>query len=1064
MTSPFNDTQRAIVNAIGRYFKVASDDQFMKLLVSGEGIDPEKMQVTDFNESPYAERLAKVFRTNLIGGATVYDAVKFFESTKGAGLEGDAASSAALAAAADKDRINSTYKFVGEPNEFEGGSENLKYPAGAVSTVSVKKAMSPTKENTSVNQNFANPSKDSPNLTAVCINPITMTPSTHSSGALALFLNCVPTTELSRAVPYLDVQVLSPLAARSDSKDKVQGFGLYQFLMGGEAVEDGSIAAGLVDGVPSDVASKNSTLLSRWETEPDNGKKASILAQQKNSFAGMEVFLSPQTLVNGNEVHTPLQDTGKRSASVIDRFRPFLTLEGFSVETVNTRGMMTYRTGALNFTLHDRSRLSEIAAFVKPDLYSLTELLITYGWSHPDGKFKDTVIDKDGKVTGMSGHSLFGIFIDSMKVSEKYKVINSSFSFDDVGQVKVQLKLSMCAGEQLNTTTISKGDGVDDALKTMKKITDAIAEQTRTLKKASSAMSAKDATPDFSVLTTSSDTTRALTIDDETRKKIAKFLRSSPKNDPTFKEIRTNLVKLYGKRPNGKTGLVAKLQATIAGEVQKRVTSTWTARKLGKDPFARTFTGKGGSRQYVNIKSNSRQYASLGLILMQFVGLPLAATNDYDEVQFVFYGFNDRAGYVRDANIAEFPINKKHFAREFEKMTKTTANIPLGKFIGFLNKTFLGSQKADVWGLKSLYQVKDGEYVLRTRARLPDLGYHMYDGVIQPPGKKVINLQENATAVANEKKKRLEDAYGEGADQSFKFPRIKMELETVKLASSKSTEANGVGGGTVLRIKLYDARATPYSCLSEIIDKSRAGAINQITKTGREAIRERKKIVEAKEEAKAESLGSESDIAEYEQAANTEAFAEFSKLLKAAVDKGLLEATPAVSVNKSEGVDPSGFPTGTSFRVKGGFPAVKKFVSDTMPTLHYGTSASGIISADVSSAQSSRLTTINIVGSSLGDGQSAQGARDTGLPLQVAPVELSLKTIGAPCATFGQHMFVDFGTGTTVDNVYIVTSVSHDISPGKFETDIKLKFDSTFGTYHNMMSTIQKTLASLTEG
>ena len=40
----------------------------------------------------------------------------------------------------------------------------------------------------------------------------------------------------------------------------------------------------------------------------------------------------------------------------------------------------------------------------------------------------------------------------------------------------------------------------------------------------------------------------------------------------------------------------------------------------------------------------------------------------------------------------------------------------------------------------------------------------------------------------------------------------------------------------------------------------------------------------------------------------------------------------------------------------------------------------------------------------------------------------------------GQYFYVDLGTGTTADNLYTVTNVTHDIGPGKFETGFKLTY------------------------
>ena len=99
----------------------------------------------------------------------------------------------------------------------------------------------------------------------------------------------------------------------------------------------------------------------------------------------------------------------------------------------------------------------------------------------------------------------------------------------------------------------------------------------------------------------------------------------------------------------------------------------------------------------------------------------------------------------------------------------------------------------------------------------------------------------------------------------------------------------------------------------------------------------------------------------------------------------------------------------------------------------------------------------------MGGGQSAQGARDAGVPLQAAPVSLSLTTFGCPVISYGQSFFVDFGTGTTVDNVFVVSGIQHQISKGKFETKLKMTQVDAFGKYVSMMNNITKTLAAIQE-
>ena len=99
----------------------------------------------------------------------------------------------------------------------------------------------------------------------------------------------------------------------------------------------------------------------------------------------------------------------------------------------------------------------------------------------------------------------------------------------------------------------------------------------------------------------------------------------------------------------------------------------------------------------------------------------------------------------------------------------------------------------------------------------------------------------------------------------------------------------------------------------------------------------------------------------------------------------------------------------------------------------------------------------------MGAGTTAQGVRDAGVPLQVAPISLSLTTYGCPMINYGQAYFCDFGTGTTVDNVYVVSGIDHSISAGKFETKIKMTQVDAFGKYTSMMSNVSKALTAITE-
>jgi hypothetical protein len=175
----------------------------------------------------------------------------------------------------------------------------------------------------------------------------------------------------------------------------------------------------------------------------------------------MEAFLMPQTLVNADNI----TDSQTTANPALDKFRPFLSLKEFSLNEVQSFEAYGYQTGKLSFTLHDRSRLSQIAEFVKADIRGGTELLIEFGWCHMEAE------------QGSNPNNIYADIINGMRKRLKFQVINSSFTFDDNGQVEVTLDLATL-GEASLTTESSVGDGVNvtDTMQFINNITQTIGE------------------------------------------------------------------------------------------------------------------------------------------------------------------------------------------------------------------------------------------------------------------------------------------------------------------------------------------------------------------------------------------------------------------------------------------------------------------------------------------------------------------------------------------------------------------------------------------------------------
>ena len=299
------------------------------------------------------------------------------------------------------------------------------------------------------NENFDAPTKEQPNIGVIQFHDTALNFANRSSGIVGVFLNMLPTIEISKCQPYVDIKLITATAQTKPIKDasgditgaKIgDGISLLRFLHGTE--KDMGMDNPMLLGLPigMDLAQEPMLDENGDQIYDENGQPMS--QGKPATVAGMEVFTSPQTLVNGNEQHydigayvtsapgEPMETgtliPGGRTASVIDKFRPFLTLKSFDISVAPARGMISTKSASIKFTLHDRSRLAEIGPLVKPDGLGKIEIMAEYGWSHPEGS---------------GGPNLFATMLNSFRVKEKFMVVNSSLSFDDVGQVEVSLKL-----------------------------------------------------------------------------------------------------------------------------------------------------------------------------------------------------------------------------------------------------------------------------------------------------------------------------------------------------------------------------------------------------------------------------------------------------------------------------------------------------------------------------------------------------------------------------------------------------------------------------------------------
>ena len=248
---------------------------------------------------------------------------------------------------------------------------------------------------------------------------------------LTIFFNSFPSLELVRATPVLDVKLYSSRQVFQDGR--LAALSLQKSLEGAVPKPDDGplLAIGLASQI---TASQFGNTLQDFSNY---------------SIVGMELFRAPQTMVNPEAAKI----AGNFLAPIIDPFRPLASIKSLDVEIKSAVGLISTKTAKLEIVLHDRSRMGEFADIIKPDRYGSSFIDVEYGWSHPDQ------LEDDPRST--AGNPYADI-LNLTRIKEHYNIVNSSFSFDDVGQVNISLSLVTRGTSEMTEVSItSASDGAD---------------------------------------------------------------------------------------------------------------------------------------------------------------------------------------------------------------------------------------------------------------------------------------------------------------------------------------------------------------------------------------------------------------------------------------------------------------------------------------------------------------------------------------------------------------------------------------------------------------------------
>lgn len=997
-------------NRLAKYFGLytARDLSGRIALEQVQGIAGANSTVVSFNLPPPPEEITNLVATLIDtseGGYLVADLVDRINTTITTPQSAEGNESAVPATGTDgglQERVNRFVQVWGPTGITINGAE---------STVSMNDII----QNSFINSNPNNADKDiSPHLSVIKINNVSVTPNARNINPIVLFLNGVPSLELSKAVPYLNIQLLTPGSPVSQN-GRLQNLSLFRFVEGNAQVD------------PNNTSNPRSVLAMANKVLNNDFLGGETPNEQNTTYTqtGMEIFTSPQTLVNGNEFY----NNPDRVNPILDKFQPFLSLKELQVEVAPSTGLMSFKTARLNFVLHDRSRLAEIAALIRPDLYSRTELLIEYGWNHPEAN-----------VQGQTINNYYAELINAMRCREKYGIVNSSLTFQDGGLVDITLDLAMRGASDTSSETISidESGNVNQALSRIRELSEAIGNYRRRIFGTTAGPSSVEVRG-IQILDAAQDARNNLILDANLRDQLRQFQRtlaqrsSGADGSQAARELSTRLEELYGSATgtgasSHSGGLVGALRRTVQEAIRAKMVRLGTT----PDPFLREDAlndhpylsrsrqgsltaqrrdsrGHADSRTGRDLESELRgvpQNVSLAKLLTLFVGEPLAMTRKFDDIQFVFYPFNNGAGYARNLNIGSFTVDTRYFYENYLRARldnlSRSANMNLQDFLHFIATTVIDDHAARSYGLFS--NGRDGALFRRVST----------DG-----GGSTTEATVDAVELQNRIERLLTNVT---PDASFRMPQVDFYLECIPQRVNREGSVTEAGDlKTILKIHVFDRQMTAYETQGSLIAAAREEEIRNISGIPNLS-------------------GGDTGVLE-SQSTNIQT------VLQAARDAGIIEQIPNSDM----------------FRIAGGTSLLKEFLRRTMPYIIYGAQGTTIKNANLTSIQDPALSTVNMLRSYQTSQMDANGEQPGGLPLQIIPCELSLTTFGCPLIDFAQQFFIDFQTGTSVDNLYGTVGITHRISAGEFVTEARLAPLDAYGTYRSLIERVNNAALALRE-
>ena len=948
----------------------------------------------------------------------------------------------------------------------------------------------------------------SPSLGAIVVQHPKASNAGKGKDHLPIFFNAIPAIEMSRCVPYIDIRVLTEnynidADGNKTAPSKLNSAAYMRYTKG----ENGSYVLDDAEGFG------NLSPVSKSVRDDEREALKNV------DVAYMDIFTSPQTFSNANINNSNSSDkfldqlSSINSDPILEPIMPFLSLESLNISITGAGyGIMASKKGSLKLTLHDRSRLKDLSPLVSSSQFATTRILIEYGWNHPEGgPGSDNVIGKylnslkersvyqvvkcdydfsDGGAVGINiGLAAYGFrqtervhcgagpeiplnvfseYFESVSEQliknnaktnkankEKAKEVRQKIKLNERSSRSTSNSLSWAAYREIMGALRSGDEEAEKALKyifELESITDSEAKRTR---KTAIEAELKEWAPGM----------KTKFGDPTVGSKIFTQLDEAGLFQENTKE--TMLQRMYGKikameNPDISDPFISSL--VYKSKIQEKtlayddllgdfLTSTPGVQKAA-------FWWNDGIKKAGNLVTS---YVTLGKAIANFVGYPMAATCLYDEVQMIFYPLNHHSGGGRVHTTASLPIPISRIREEVQDAVKTSSNVSVKRMFALLER-IVKDKNSPVYNISDITNTKeDADFnalsendqleIVLEKCCGPEGGAGLDFDVEDDTNAKILeNYNENTKGSYTNARSLEEGEFSNKKNGGVLRKRLNKLLNEYKKQKSQKIKADLADRLTT--IYSDDGLATNFPGLDRFIRPNISMDFEVI-----DAIRSSEPGSEIgyKERFKQEIFSPkdvDSGLHENKSILRIHIYDE-ETVMSPAEHTLLSTITEGTTGTPITGDDSAGI-----IAIAGNlnFNQAKQYIKRTYPTIIYGSAGSTVRNLSVSANTSGQMANILMV-ESYGNLKQAQvggiNAETNFESVTMFPNTVSCTLMGMPNIGRGNTIFIDFGTNTSLDNIYTVKNVTHTIRAGDFSTTLDL-VPSNMGAVEGFAKNIAK--------